>query len=75
MESEEFRTMYGREAFIEMMPYEVFLPGIPLYNQVFASNAPTPMMVMAQSIMLEQADPASAAQTACDEITFILQTQ
>ena len=73
MESEEFRTMYGREAFIEMMPYEVFLPGIPLYNQVFASNAPTPMMVMAQSIMLEQADPASAAQTACDEITFILQ--
>jgi len=75
MESEEFQTMYGREAFIGMMPYEVFLPGIPLYNQIFASNAPTPMMVMAQSIMLEQADPISAAQTACDEITFILQTQ
>lgn len=75
MESEEFQTMYGREAFIGMMPYEVFLPGIPLYNQIFASNAPTPMMVMAQSIMLEQADPVSAAQTACDEITFILQTQ
>jgi len=75
MESEEFRTMYGREAFIEMMPYEVFLPGIPAYNEIFASNAPTPMMVMAQSIMLEQADPATAAQTACDEITFILQMQ
>jgi len=75
MESEAFRSMYGREAFIEMMPYEVFLPGIPAYNQIFASNAPTPMMVMAQSIMLEQADPATAAQTACDEITFILQSQ
>lgn len=75
MESEEFRSMYGREAFIEMMPYEVFLPGLPAYNQIFASNAPTPMMVMAQSIMLERADPATAAQTACDEITFILQSQ
>lgn len=75
MESEEFASMYGREAFIEMMPYEVFLPGIPKYNEIFASNAPTPMMVMAQSIMLEQADPATAAQTACDEITFILQMQ
>ena len=75
MESEEFLTMYGREAFIGMMPYEVFLPGIPLYNQIFASNAPTPMMVLAQSIMLEQADPVSAARTACDEITFVLQMQ
>ena len=72
MESEEFASMYGREAFIEMMPYEVFLPNIPRFNEIFAANAPTPMMVMAQSIMLEQADPATAAQTACDEITFIL---
>ena len=75
MESDVLTEMYGREAFLAMMPYEVFLPNIPAYNEIFASNAPTPMMVMAQSIMLEQADPATAVQTACDEITFILQMQ
>jgi len=75
MESDVLAEMYGREAFLAMMPYEVFLPNIPAYNEIFASNAPTPMMVMAQSIMLEQADPATAVQTACDEITFILQMQ
>jgi multiple sugar transport system substrate-binding protein len=72
MESEAFQQLPGREAFIEMMPYEVMFPGTPKYNEIFASNAPTPMMVMAQDIMLEQADPATEVQTACDAITGIL---
>ena len=72
MESEAFQQLPGREAFIEMMPYEVMFPGTPKYNEIFASNAPTPMMVMAQDIMLEQADPAVEVQTACDAITGIL---
>lgn len=71
-ESEEFRNMPGRQAYIASMPYEHILPSIAKYNQIFASNAPTPMMVMAQNIMLEQADPAAEVQTACDAITGIL---
>jgi multiple sugar transport system substrate-binding protein len=72
MESDELQDMYGREAFLSMLPYAQILPATPKYNEIFASNAPTPMMVMAQSIMLEQADPMAAVEVACDEITFIL---
>ncbi len=74
MESEEFQSMYGREAFIEMMPYEVLFPNTPKYSEIFASNAPTPMMVMAQNIMLEQADPRTEVEAACEAITSILAT-
>jgi len=74
MESEEFQSMPGRKAFIEMMPYEKMFPNTPKYSEIFASNAPTPMMLMAQSIMLEQADPAAAVKEACDKITAILST-
>jgi multiple sugar transport system substrate-binding protein len=55
-----------------MMPYAQIFPNTPKYNEIFASNAPTPMMVMAQSIMLEQADPRVEVEKACEEITFIL---
>jgi multiple sugar transport system substrate-binding protein len=72
MESDEFHNMYGREAFISMMPYAQILPSTPKYNEIFASNAPTPMMVMAQSIILEQADPLAASEAACAEIDSIL---
>ena len=72
IESEEFQNMYGRAAFIAMMPYAQIFPNTPKYNEIFASNAPTPMMVMAQNIMLEQADPRAEVEKACDEITFIL---
>ncbi len=72
MESEEFQSMYGRGPFIEMMPYAQIFPNTPMYNEIFASNAPTPMMVMAQNIMLEQANPRAEVETACNEITFLL---
>jgi multiple sugar transport system substrate-binding protein len=74
IESEEFKNMEGRAAFIEMMPYEKLFPNTPKYSEIFASNAPTPMMLMAQDIMLEQADPATEVQSACDTITGILST-
>lgn len=70
--SDELAALPGRAAFIEMMPYEKIFPNTPRYNEIFASNAPTPMMVMAQSVMLEQADPTTAVETACAEITAIL---
>lgn len=71
-ESAELGEMEGRAAFIEMMPYEVMLPNTPKYSEIFASNAPTPMMIMAQNIMLQQADPATEVAAACDAITGIL---
>jgi multiple sugar transport system substrate-binding protein len=72
MESPAFMEMEGRAPFIEMMPYEVMLPNTPKYSEIFASNAPTPMMIMTQNIMLEQADPAAEVATFCDAVTGIL---
>lgn len=74
MESEEFQNMPGRAAFISMMPYEKILPNTPKYNEIFASNAPTPMMVMAQNIMLEEGDARAAVEAACAGIDAILAT-
>jgi multiple sugar transport system substrate-binding protein len=54
------------------MPYAQILPSTPKYNEIFASNAPTPMMVMAQSVILEQADPTAASEAACAEIDSIV---
>lgn len=62
----------GRDAFLAMLPYERLLPKTDRYNDIFASNAPTPMMVMAQRIMLEQADIRPEVEAACSEITSIL---
>jgi multiple sugar transport system substrate-binding protein len=72
MESDELAGMYGREAFLSMMPYAQILPSTAKYNEIFASNAPTPMMVMAQSVILEQADPTAASEAACAEIDNIV---
>ena len=72
MESDDLADMYGREAFLSMMSYAQILPSTSKYNEIFASNAPTPMMVMAQSVILEQADPTAASETACTEIDSIV---
>lgn len=71
-ESAEFLELPGRAAFVQQLPYEVILPNIAKYNEIFASNAPTPMMVMAQNIILNNADPLAEVQAACDTITGIL---
>jgi multiple sugar transport system substrate-binding protein len=55
-----------------MLPNQVLLPNIPKFSEVFASNAPTPMMVMGQRILLEQADIRTEVENACDTITSIL---
>jgi multiple sugar transport system substrate-binding protein len=72
IESAEFAELEGRTSFVEMLPYQALLPNIPKFSPVFASNAPTPTMVMGQRILLEQADVRSTVQAACDEITAIL---
>jgi len=71
-QSASFLELPGRSTFVEMLPYEVILPGIVKYNEIFASNAPTPMMVLAQEIMLNDAEVRPAVETACNEITGIL---
>jgi multiple sugar transport system substrate-binding protein len=74
MESKDFQSMTGRQAFISQMPVEVMLPNTVKYNQIFATNAPTPIMVMAQNIILKQADPQTEVKNACDTINSILVT-
>ena len=71
-QSATFLELPGRATFVEMLPYEVILPGIVKYNEIFASNAPTPMMVLAQEIMLNDAEVRPAVETACNEISAIL---
>jgi multiple sugar transport system substrate-binding protein len=70
--SEEFQALPGRASFVEMLPNQALLPNIPKFSEVFASNAPTPTMVMGQRILLEQADIRSTVEAACNEITAIL---
>lgn len=70
--SPEFAELEGRQPFVDMLPNQKLLPNIPQFSQIFASNAPTPMMVMAQRILLEQADVRSTVEQACNEITAIL---
>lgn len=72
IESEEFAELKGRQSFVDMLPNQVLLPNIPKFSEVFASNAPTPMMVMGQRIILENADVATEVGNACNLITAIL---
>jgi multiple sugar transport system substrate-binding protein len=72
IDSPEFAELEGRQPFVDMLANQELLPNIPQFSQIFASNAPTPMMVMAQRILLEQADVRSTVEAACNEITAIL---
>lgn len=72
IESPEFAELEGRQPFVDMLPNQMLLPNLPQFSQIFASNAPTPMMVMAQRILLERADIPSTVEAGCNEITAIL---
>lgn len=72
IESPEFAELEGRQPFVDMLPYQVLLPNIPKFSEIFASNAPTPMMVMGQRIILENADIRTEVENACSTITSIL---
>lgn len=73
IESEEYAVLKGRAPFVDMLPNQMLLPNISKFNEIFASNAPTPMMVMAQRIILENADIRTEVERACSDITAILQ--
>lgn len=73
--SDEVQALAGRASFVDMLEYQMLLPNIPKFNEIFASNAPTPMMVMAQRILLENADIRTEVENACADIDFILMMQ
>lgn len=72
IESEEFAELPGRQSFVDMLDYQVLLPNVPQFSEIFGSNSPTPMMVMAQRIILENADIRTEVENACNTITGIL---
>jgi multiple sugar transport system substrate-binding protein len=72
IESDDVLALEGRAAFIDSLSYQMLLPNIPKFSEIFASNAPTPMMVMAQRIILENADVRTEVESACNTITGIL---
>ncbi len=72
IELAEFAELEGRQSFVDMLPNQMLLPNIAKFNEIFASNAPTPMMVMAQRIILENADVRTEVENACNTITSIL---
>lgn len=72
IEAEEFAALKGRQSFVDMLPYQMLLPNIPKFSEVFASNAPTPTMVMGQRILLEKADIRTEVINACETINAIL---
>jgi multiple sugar transport system substrate-binding protein len=71
IESEEFAALKGRQPFVDMLAHQQLLPNVPKFSEIFGSNAPTPMMVMGQRIILESADIRTEVQNACDQITAI----
>jgi multiple sugar transport system substrate-binding protein len=72
IESEGYAELVGREPFVSMLENQELLPNIPKFNEIFAANAPSPMNVMGQRIILENADIRSEVETACNAITGIL---
>lgn len=72
IESEGYGELVGRDAFVETLQYQELLPNIPKFNEIFAANAPSPMNVMGQRIILENADIRTEVEAACSAITGIL---
>ena len=72
IESEGYAELVGRDPFVSMLDHQELLPNIPKFNEIFAANAPSPMNVMGQRIILENADIRTEVETACNAITGIL---
>jgi len=58
--SEAFKKLPKRAAFVEQMPNVVYLPPLVNQSKIFATNAPTPMMVAMQNIMQGKTTPKEA---------------
>ncbi len=59
-DSAAFKALPGRAGFIAEMPYEVMLPAIPAEAQVFSAAATSPIVVAAQTILVQDKDIPTA---------------
>jgi len=60
-DSAAFKALPGRAGFLAELPYEVMLPAIPREAQVFSAAATSPIVVVSQSILVQD-KPVAAAQ-------------
>lgn len=71
-ETDRFRRMKGRPAFVSMLPYEVILPNIVRSAQVFSSAAPSPIVQAAQAATLRNEDSATITRQLRQRIESVL---
>lgn len=69
---DKIKDMPGRQAFIEMMPYEKMLPNLPKTAQVFSASSPSPIMSASQGILLENRNPADIVKELSEGMNAIL---
>jgi multiple sugar transport system substrate-binding protein len=73
-QTQEFRSLPGRTAFVNSLPFVVFLPDIPKTNQVFSAAGPSPIVVAAQSVILKDAPVSQVLKPLIDSVNQILAT-
>ncbi len=73
-ETDRFRRLKGRAAFVSMLPYEVILPNIVKSAQVFSAAAPSPIVLAAQAATLRNEDPAAIVRQLRQRIDSVLVT-
>jgi multiple sugar transport system substrate-binding protein len=71
-ETDRFRRLKGRDAFVSMLPSEVMLPNIVRSAQVFSAAAPSPIVQAAQAATLRNEDPSSIIRTLRQRIDALL---
>ncbi len=73
-QTQEFKSLPGRTAFVNSLPFVVFLPDIPKTNQVFSAAGPSPIVVAAQSVILKDAPVSQVLKQLIDGVNQILAT-
>lgn len=69
----EFGAIPGGDVLLSMAGDQHMLPNTPRYNELFATNAPTPMMILAQEIILNRAPVLPTVEETCRTITAVLE--
>jgi multiple sugar transport system substrate-binding protein len=73
-QTQEFKSLPGRTAFVNSLPFVVFLPDIPKTNQVFSAAGPSPIVVAAQSVILKDAPVSQVLKQLIEGANQILAT-
>jgi len=73
-QTQEFKSLPGRAAFVDSLPFVAFLPDIPKTNQVFSAAGPSPIVVAAQNVILKDEPVAQVLKQLIDGANQILAT-